>query len=852
MRSKKIKRNLIKFNPIAVSVLLSIPVVTCAADLSMINGSTVMANGVPVVNINQANENGISHNVYDKLNVGKEGIIFNNSQNGASTVLAGQIAGNSNLASGAAKVILNEVTSRNASTLSGMMEVAGDKAHLIIANPNGITCASCGFINTEKATLTTGKPDMQNGQLKGYSVNGGIITTNGLTSDSPTAILARSVVVNGDIRAEGQSIDVVTGNNYVNTDNQVTGTVTGTGWRNGNSIDVAKLGGMYADRISLTSTENGIGVRNLGTLSGGAGNILINTKGQLINTAGQIKAAGPVNILTNGKLDNTSGKILSNQTIGIDTTKNTIDNNRGGNIMSSADIYVSSGALNNTNGKIAASGTLGVNTNNATLTNNGKGAAVGIEAGIVALQTGAMNNNGGQIKGYYVGTSSTSVSNTNGGTIDSNGNIDMVSTGNVNNNGGRIRTATGRLLIDAAKSTISNSSTRTGDFAGSDALGIIGGEGGVQLSAASVNNSNGQIISANKIAALTTGAMNNSNGKIQSEYGVDVKAGSMSNNQGSTTTKGDINIETSGSHVNNLGIYMSDEGALNFKTATLNNTGGLMKAIDVNVSATGNVDNSAGLISGVKSVTVNTNGALSNQNSGNFGRYYGIYLGMDNQEGGLVSNGNVTITANSVNNDNSRIVAENGALNMTVNNTLSSSRSMLVGGSEKSSIKANTLNTHYSTIYSAGDLDIDVKTLNMYNSGNLLDNNATGVISSDGALDIKIGSSYNNTGWISGKNKTTISSTGILTNRNTIFSENDLDVYGKTAVYNYGDMVGNTAANVVSDGLIYNSSNMFSEGTVSVKGKTITNTGSNAVLGGRKGTTLNSTPVTGNGRVIGL
>ncbi|WP_042854943.1 two-partner secretion domain-containing protein, partial [Escherichia coli] len=66
------------------------------------------------------NGSGLSHNIWDNLNVDKNGVVFNNSANESSTSLAGNIQGNSNLTSGSAKVILNEVTSKNPSTINGM------------------------------------------------------------------------------------------------------------------------------------------------------------------------------------------------------------------------------------------------------------------------------------------------------------------------------------------------------------------------------------------------------------------------------------------------------------------------------------------------------------------------------------------------------------------------------------------------------------------------------------------------------------------------------------------------------------------------------------------------------------
>ena len=91
----------------------------------------------------------MSHNQFKDYNVGPNGVILNNG-NGAmvNTQLGGIIVGNPNLKGGAANVILNEVNGGSPSQLRGYTEVAGQSAKVIVANPYGVTCSGCGFINT--------------------------------------------------------------------------------------------------------------------------------------------------------------------------------------------------------------------------------------------------------------------------------------------------------------------------------------------------------------------------------------------------------------------------------------------------------------------------------------------------------------------------------------------------------------------------------------------------------------------------------------------------------------------------------------------------------------------------------
>lgn len=254
-------------------------------------------NGVPIVNIQTPSKGGVSHNKYDQFNVNQQGLIFNNSHQNSKTQLGGYINGNPNLIGGHAKIILNEVVGNNRSQLNGAMEIAGSRAQLVIANPAGISCAGCGFINAGRVTLTTGVPQMNNGNLTGFTVNQGNILIDGLGMNAAgadyTDLIARSVVLNAQLWASDKAnpngqLNIVTGRNQVSLDTQtINKLVEQTNALPAQpefSVDVAALGGMYAGKIRLTGTEQGVGVKNAGHIGASVGNVQINSAGKLLNT----------------------------------------------------------------------------------------------------------------------------------------------------------------------------------------------------------------------------------------------------------------------------------------------------------------------------------------------------------------------------------------------------------------------------------------------------------------------------------------------------------------------------------------------------------------------------------------
>ncbi len=269
-------------------------------------------NGVPLVNVQTPSAAGVSRNAYERFDVDSRGVVLNNSRTDTPTQLGGWVQGNPWLARGTARVILNEVRSSNPSLLRGFLEVAGAPSQIVVANPSGITCTGCGFINAPRATLTTGVPQLSPaGEVSSLRVDRGTVYVTGDGLDgrqaSYTDIIARAVRLDGEIRAH--HLSVIAGAQEVSGDG--TGAVTPLVARQAGSapgaapvnvaIDVASLGGMYAGRITLVGHGAGVGVRNAGHIGATAGELVVTSDGRIENP-GALAARGDIRIDTQAGL----------------------------------------------------------------------------------------------------------------------------------------------------------------------------------------------------------------------------------------------------------------------------------------------------------------------------------------------------------------------------------------------------------------------------------------------------------------------------------------------------------------------------------------------------------------------
>ncbi|MEM9803943.1 MAG: filamentous hemagglutinin N-terminal domain-containing protein, partial [Cyanobacteria bacterium P01_D01_bin.56] len=223
-------------------------------------------NGVPLVDIAPISGAGVSHNKYTDFNIGNQGLILNNAAVVGTSQLGGVVLGNPNLTPGnEAALIINEVTSSNPSVLGGALEVHGQRADVVVANPNGITVDGLETINIERFSLTTGRPVLDGaGNLNHLDVGGGTITLEdlGLNAETTTQtdIIARMAEVMAEVSA-GQSLNVILGRNDVDYDSLLT-TVKGPYGqpKPALALDGTLFGAMQAGRIRIMATEDGVGV----------------------------------------------------------------------------------------------------------------------------------------------------------------------------------------------------------------------------------------------------------------------------------------------------------------------------------------------------------------------------------------------------------------------------------------------------------------------------------------------------------------------------------------------------------------------------------------------------------------
>ncbi|ELF2556966.1 hemagglutinin repeat-containing protein [Escherichia coli] len=669
---------------------------------------TQTASGIPQVNIQTPSAGGVSHNTYSQFDVGNQGVILNNAHNNVQTQLGGMVAGNPWLAKGEARIILNEVNSRNPSQLNGFVEVAGKKAQVVIANPSGISCDGCGFINANRATLTTGQPQMKNGSLTGFSVERGEIQVTGKGMDASrtdyTDIIARSVKINAGIWA--QDLKVTTGRNNVDiAHGQTEKKAADASSQPQVALDVASLGGMYAGKIRLVGTETGVGVRNAGHIGAQAGAVTLTADGRIENS-GSISAKTDVHLATTRELHN-SGSVYAGQDTQIQSDGAFTHT---GSVASRRNTRIQTTRLTGSERSLLAAGVKDdgrlAEAGNLTVSTTGELAAHGqvLSGGDMQLKGQGLDLGNSRIQGQHTELNATSGNLSTQNAQLSAGTLSARTAGQFSNNGGTINADT--LQISAQSLSNRKGSliqTGTGDFSLSlpgsvdNREGLLAANGAVRLDALRLDNRRGKVQAAQSgsLQVKTTGAVDNQQGRLLASSDILINTQALNNDNGLiSAAAGTGRIKTQQS-VSNTEGRMESAGRLDISAGSLNNHQGTVVSDGLSVTLDGALDNTSGRLLSQKTLSVSGSELVSDdgliQSGGDMTLDVqdGVLSNRNTKtRGGISSAGTLTVRAGMLNNQQGFMV---GQKDMILNAGTLDNRQGVLGSQASLQISSGTL-----------------------------------------------------------------------------------------------------------------------------------------------------------------
>nr|WP_181427679.1 filamentous hemagglutinin N-terminal domain-containing protein [Pseudomonas soli] len=711
-------------------------------------GLAQAGNGVPIVNIATPNANGLSHNQFKDYNVDAQGLILNNAiERTQATQLGGIIVGNPNLNGRAADIILNEVNGANPSQLRGYTEVAGKSAHVIVANPHGISCDGCGFINTPNVTLSTGKPVIENGQLSRYQVDQGTVSIQGAGLNASNVdqfeIITRATKINARIQAN--KLDIVAGRNDVDAR-----TLTATA-RGGDgspkqelAIDSSALGGMYANTIRLVGTEAGVGVRLAGDMVAG-GDIHIDANGKLdlgqasaggtlvakaqgIDVQGPVHAAKDLAITSQGDLRNqrslaagdslrldSAGRVLNQGIVEVGVSADGSRNRQG-------DLQVTAQAVDNNGHTLAASRDLAINTND--LANQDGTLSAGRSARIDAQQLDNQNR-GRVLSAGNLGVNSQTLLNGQGGLIAGSGALDVNSRTLINRKGEL--SSLGQVTLRVASLDNVAGLVTAGQSLDLQAVGLL-------------DNRGGQVNSAQQLTASIGSLDQQGGGRLHSDSGLrlDVRHGHLDNRGGVINANGQLVLEHLANVDNRQGEISSNRAFSVVASGLDNGAGKLLSDQALTLSIAGALGNSAGLIS-AQGLWIDTASLLNDQRgmvSSQGGLGARVAGALNNHDGNLSAQGDLQVAVGSLDNSAGRLHGQSG-LRLDLNHgTWNNQGGLVTVPGQLQLLNLAAVNNQAGEISSALGFEL---------RGDHLDNRG-GKLKSEGGLGLVVGAGLDNRG----------------------------------------------------------------------------------------------------------
>lgn len=393
---------------VLAAMALAVPVGTDAqvvADGSTATAITLNADGSVTVGIAPVARNGVSLNRYEAFNVSPPGLVLDNKTE-------------------AARTIVNEVTGSGSSTLAGDVTVDGQRAHVIIANPNGIVLDGARFINTGRVALTTGQigttdrliaPGITQMNVTATVAGGTITVAGGGLAGQMDAVdlIAREIRVNGPITNENPAVNaglfLSAGASRTEFESAVLPGNVDPAWRRisatgatseGVLIELLRPSALGASRIGLQVTDAGAGVRMAGTALATAREFSLSASGDVVIEGATIGAAAGVALsagslrLMDTTIDGGEGAVVMQSQQGLSFSGSTVL--AGDSLSLSSD-----GALTVTDSRMRAGRHVVISAASIAFSGPSRRSEVVAEGGsLVATTTsGNLTNNGGLLQG---------------------------------------------------------------------------------------------------------------------------------------------------------------------------------------------------------------------------------------------------------------------------------------------------------------------------------------------------------------------------------------------------------------------------------------------------------------------
>ncbi|RQZ59925.1 hemagglutinin repeat-containing protein [Burkholderia sp. Bp9004] len=866
---------------IALASLIAVGATPIWADAQIVGGgvhapSVIQTqNGLPQVNINRPGSSGVSLNTYNQFDVQKPGAILNNSPTIVNTQQAGYINGNPNFGpNDSARIIVNQVNSNNPSVLRGYVEIAGPKAEIILSNSAGLLVDGGGFINTSRAVLTTGVPYYgADGSVAGFNVNRGLVTVSGAGLNAANVdqvdIIARAVQANAAIYAK--NLNVIAGPNQVNHDTLATTPIQDGSPAPAIAIDVGQLGGMYANRVFLVANQNGVGVANAGTIAAQAGDLTLQSNGQLVLSgktiaSGNLTANGSdvqntgttyaqqsANVAASGTLSN-SGTLAAQQntTISAATVSSTgalgAGVNNDGSVSHSGDLSITASGQLNATGQNLAGG-------NATLT----GSSVNLAGGQTAANGGmTLNANAGDLNLSSATTSAQGALNASaaGALINDHGNLSSQSSatltaGSLSNQGGTV-SSQGPLSVQSAGQIANQAGTlvsqSTADVHGGAILnqqGIIQSAGRMSVGGASLDNSAGRVTSLNGdgLSIATSGQLTNAagttangaqGGVIGGDGSVTIQAGSLANH-GSISANTDLAVGAQSVDNGNGSLAAGQNATIDAGTALTNAAGSISAGALANVRAA-SLDNSAGAIQASQLSLTATN--LKNQSgsitqTGSGPATIAVSGTLDNSSGTVQTNStDLSLTPAALINDHGKI-AHAGSGTLTIGTGAVSNQGGMIATNGAMKLTAAAVSNQAGVLSAQRQAALDVQSLDNSAGGYIgadslvlkaqsAINNRAGTVEASNGLTVSGDSLSNDGGSIKqlGSGALSVTATNALTNtaNGTIGGNGDVSVNAGSVDNSGGSLLASQSLSVQSNGALANAAGLIqSNGNLKVR-----------------------------------